>query len=68
MTIYSKKHPGNGDKMTIYSKKHPGNGDKMTIYSKIHPGAGDKMIVYSKSLLDIQFCICIFILFFLIFL
>ena len=35
---------------------------------KYNPGAGDKMIVYSKSLLDIQFCICIFILFFLIFL
>ena len=56
------------EEMTIYSKKHPRAGDKMTIYSKIHPGAGDKMIVYSKSLLDIQFCICIFILFFLIFL
>ena len=54
--------------MTIYSKKHPGDGEKITIYSKIHPGAGDKMVIYSKSLLDIQFYICIFILFFLIFL
>ena len=50
--------------MTIYSKKPPGAGDKMTIYSKKHPGDGDKMTIYSKSLLDIQFCICIFILFF----
>jgi len=40
----------------------------MTIYSKKHPGDGDKMTIYSKSLLDIQFCICIFVLFFLIFL
>ena len=41
---------------------------EMTIYSKKHPGDGDKMTIYSKSLLDIQFCIYIFVLFFLIFL
>ena len=54
--------------MTIYSKKPPGAEDKTTIYSKKPPGAEDKTTIYSKSLLDIQFYICIFILFFLIFL
>ena len=52
----------------VFYARTVGFWEEMTIYSKKHPGAGDKMVIYSKSLLDIQFCICIFILFFFNFL
>ena len=52
----------------LFCARTVGFWEEMTIYSKKHPGAGNKMTIYSKSLLDIQFCIGIFVLFFLIFL